>query len=351
MSEELLIKDIDREGGTQIRGVYDQPTLNRYREIWESRQELPPVVVFFDGKKHRLADGFHRAEAKATAELPLPYMLRTIAVEIFSGTQRDAIKYALSANVTHGLPRNNDDLRRAIARCLDDEEWSELSNVKIAAMCGCSESMVRKVKGERDQPELVDVLEGVCDETSHSANDEKPINTSEIRRVIQPVAPTKSSLKPTQIDPEDAEIGDVLADKQSKVLEPVELIPDCDFKVGDRVLDAEDRAGKITDIFRQGAGWYLNIKLDSGYDQKGAAELYRLQPKIEDGWASFYILVKPELMNSVATYTKKSGYQYIKLENAINSDLVISKMKSAIQSIADKEGGVVKKMIISMEDC
>jgi hypothetical protein len=350
MIQELELDQINRSGGTQIRAAYDRATIDRYKDLHEAFVELPPVIVFFDGTDYWLADGFHRVQARAeTAEIPAKEVIR-IKSEVRTGTQRDAIKYALSANVTHGLPRNNDDLRRAIVRCLDDAEWSKLSNIKIAAMCGCSESMIRKVKGEREQPE------SVCDDTSHSANVEQRVKSSELEGAAEStetalVMVAKELLKPTQIDPEDAEIGDVLADKQSKIVEPVELIPDCEFKVGDRVLDAEDRAGKVTDVFRQGAGWYLNIKLDSGYDQKGAAELYQLEPKLEDKWAEFYILVKPELMNSVATYTKKSGYQYTKLENAINDNLVLSKMRSTIQSIADKEGGVVKKMIISMEDC
>ncbi len=331
---ELELKQINRSGGTQIRAAYDRATIDRYKDLHESDSKLPPIIVFYDGTDYWLADGFHRLQAKM--ETWVTTGERTIDCDIRSGTQRNAIEYALSANADHGLPRSGEDIRRAIFRCLDDAEWSQLSNIKIAKLCGCSESMVRKVKGEREEP-------------SHSANEEQP--TSEPRPILQPVAPSKPPLQPIKIDPEDAEIGDVLADKQSKIIEPVELIPDCEFKVGDRVLDAEDRSGTVTNFFRQGAGWYLNIKLDSGYDQKGATELYRLEPKLEDKWASFYILVKPELNNSVATYTKKSGYQYTQLENAIGRDLVMSKMKSAVQSIADREGGVVKKMIISMEDC
>lgn len=342
---ELELKQINRSGGTQIRAAYDRATIDRYKDLHESDSKLPPIIVFYDGTDYWLADGFHRLQAKMETWVTTGECM--IDCDIRSGTQRNAIEYALSANADHGLPRSGEDIRRAIFRCLDDNEWSQLSNTKIAKLCGCSESMVRKVKGEREQPESTDLING--DDTSHGANNDRP--TSKPSPTLQPVAPYKPSLQPTKIDPEDAEIGDVLADKQSPIQEPVELIPDCEFKVGDRVLDAEDRSGKVTDVFRQGTGWYVNVKLNSGYDQKGAAELYRLEPKLEDKWASFYILVKPELNNSVATYTKKSGYQYTQLENAISHDLVISKMKSAIQSIADKEGGVVKKMVISMEDC
>jgi hypothetical protein len=337
MIQELELKHINRSGGTQIRAAYDRATIDRYKDLHQACVELPPVIVFFDGTVYWLADGFHRVQAKVeTVELFSKEVVR-IKSEVRSGTQREAIQYALSANADHGLPRTGDDIRRAIVRCLDDAEWSKLSNVKIASLCGCSESMVRKVKGERERP-------------SHSANDGEP--TSQPQSVVKSVPANKPSMQATQVDPEEAEIGDVLADKQSPMQEPIELIPECEFKVGDRVLDADDRAGVITNVYRRRDGWYLDIKLDSGYEQKGAVELYRFEPKLEDKWAFFYVLVKPELNNSVATLSKKSGYQYIKLNSAIgNQDLVCSKVKSSIQSIADREGGVVKKLVISLEDC
>jgi hypothetical protein len=345
MIQELQLKDINRSGGTQIRAAYDRPTIDRYKDLWEAYVELPPIIVFFDGTTYWLADGFHRVEARwemveVFAEGKKEE--RRIKSEVRTGTQRDTIQFALSANADHGLPRSPDDIRRAVTRCLDDAEWSKLTNVKIASMCRCSESMVRKMKGER--------------KPSDSTNDEAPIKKSEINRVVSsnpvPYRVSKPTPQPTEIDPEDAEIGDVLANNPSPVPEPVELIPECDFKVGDRVLDADDRAGRVTNVYRYRDGWHLELKLDSDYEQKGAVELYRLEPKLEDKWAFFYVLVKPELNNSIATFSKKNGYQYTKLDNAIgNEDLVCSKIKSSIQSIADREGGVVKKIVISLEDC
>ncbi len=335
MIQELKIEQINRSGGTQIRAAYDRPTVERYKDLHEACVELPPIIVFFDGSDYWLADGFHRVQAKIEhGEICSTEVVR-IKSEVRSGTQRDAIKYALSANANHGLPRSRDDIRRAIFRCLDDAEWSKLSNVKIASLCCCSESMIRKVKGEREQP-------------SQDADVEIP--KTKVVKSSDPVSysVSKPSLQTAQVNPDDAEIGDVLAYAQ----EPIEVIPDCEFKVGDRVLDAYDLAGRVTNVYHYRDGWHLEVKLDSGYEQRGAVELYRLEPKLEDKWAFLYVLVKPELNNSVATFSKKDGYQYFSLENAIgNKDLLCSKVKSSIQSIASREGGVVKKIVISLEDC
>ena len=46
--------------------------------------------------------------------------------------------------------RNGEDMRLAIYQCLDDPELQNLTNKQIGRICRCSESMVRKVKGERN---------------------------------------------------------------------------------------------------------------------------------------------------------------------------------------------------------
>ncbi len=49
------------------------------------------------------------------------------------------------------LPRRSgEEIRMAIAEILDDPEREHFSNIKIAAICRCSESMVRKFKDERN---------------------------------------------------------------------------------------------------------------------------------------------------------------------------------------------------------
>jgi hypothetical protein len=54
----------------------------------------------------------------------------------------------VGANANHGLKRTNADKRRAVKMLLDDEEWSQNSNVWIADKCGVDETLVRRIKEE-----------------------------------------------------------------------------------------------------------------------------------------------------------------------------------------------------------
>jgi hypothetical protein len=59
------------------------------------------------------------------------------------GSQRDAILYSVGANAAHGLKRTNADKRRAVETLLNDSEWGQWSNRKIAQVCAVDESTVR----------------------------------------------------------------------------------------------------------------------------------------------------------------------------------------------------------------
>ena len=98
--------------------------------------EFPPVVVFFDGTNHWLADGFHRVHArKKTGHGDIP-------ADIHQGTKRDAILHSLGANASHGMRRSNEDKRRAVERMLTDRQWRKWSDQDIARQCAVSAQMV-----------------------------------------------------------------------------------------------------------------------------------------------------------------------------------------------------------------
>jgi hypothetical protein len=55
-----LIKD----GGAQIRADgLNQETVHEYAEAMRGGDIFPPIIIFFDGTDHWLAEGFHRVEA------------------------------------------------------------------------------------------------------------------------------------------------------------------------------------------------------------------------------------------------------------------------------------------------
>ena len=115
-------------------------TLARYTELIQEGVELPPVTVFHDGEVYWLADGRHRLEARKR----LGYA--DIQMEVRPGTERDAQLHAFKANQSHGLPARQSDRKKIARILLDDEEWKNCSDRKIAEVSGLSHPTVGKMR-------------------------------------------------------------------------------------------------------------------------------------------------------------------------------------------------------------
>jgi uncharacterized ParB-like nuclease family protein len=130
------VDDIIVDAGTEPRCVVDPNTIEEYAEAMKSGAEFPPVVVFTDGKKTWLADGFHRLHAHDRLK-------RTkIQAEVRRGVLRDALWYALGANQKHGVRRTNADKRYCVRRVLEDRKWRRQSDSIIAQHIGVSQQFV-----------------------------------------------------------------------------------------------------------------------------------------------------------------------------------------------------------------
>ncbi|HPB77059.1 MAG TPA: ParB/RepB/Spo0J family partition protein, partial [Chromatiaceae bacterium] len=68
----------------QRETLIDGAVLNDYAEAMTAGSVFPPIVVFYDGTVHWLADGYHRLEAADEAGL------KEITAEVRPGTKRDA---------------------------------------------------------------------------------------------------------------------------------------------------------------------------------------------------------------------------------------------------------------------
>lgn len=139
---EIDINLIEATSDTQSRVGLDENTIAEYAEAMEGGASFPPIVLFFDGDKYCLGDGFHRVYACKRANLG------TIAAFVHAGSRRDALLYSAGANALHGLRRSNADKRRAVEILLRDEEWSKWSDREIARRCGVSDRMVNKLRAE-----------------------------------------------------------------------------------------------------------------------------------------------------------------------------------------------------------
>ena len=143
MTERLPLAHINIEDSPQIRAMNSYGTIGEYAEAYREGATFPPVVVFFDGTDHWLADGFHRTRAAQMAGL------EDIDADVRPGTRRDAILYAAGANATHGLRRANADKRRAVELLLSDPEWSQWSDREIARRAQVHHQLVARLRAER----------------------------------------------------------------------------------------------------------------------------------------------------------------------------------------------------------
>lgn len=134
-----LIQD---DPASQPRESLDDATVERYADAMAEGQNFPPVVLYFDGTNYWLADGWHRREAARRLQRV------SINAEVHPGTRRDAMLYAAGANATHGLPRSNEDKRRAVMMLLRDAEWSQWSDREIARRTQTSQPFVSGLRRE-----------------------------------------------------------------------------------------------------------------------------------------------------------------------------------------------------------
>jgi len=62
-SDALSVSAVSIDGGTQTRDRLNDDVISDYAEAIGSGATFPPVVVYYDGDRYWLADGFHRFHA------------------------------------------------------------------------------------------------------------------------------------------------------------------------------------------------------------------------------------------------------------------------------------------------
>lgn len=142
-TQNLSLESINLYGGTQARVTTSDEAISSYAEEMTQGAVFPPIIVFFDGATHWLADGFHRYLAvKRNGGT-------TIAAEVETGGRLEALRHALGANATNGVYRNSADKRNAVEVAL--EEWPEQANPVIADICKVSVDLVRRTRTQLTQ--------------------------------------------------------------------------------------------------------------------------------------------------------------------------------------------------------
>ena len=138
MPQKIPISKIVTDAGTQVRAALNESVVADYAEAMADGVKFPPIIVFHDGNRYLVADGFHRVMAA------LRNGAEQIECDVRKGGKPDALKFALGCNAHHGLRRTNADKRHAVGMAL--KEFGKFSDTTLAEMCAVNRELVAEVR-------------------------------------------------------------------------------------------------------------------------------------------------------------------------------------------------------------
>jgi hypothetical protein len=145
------LKSLTFDAAYQMRAeLVNEDTALKYSELMADGVLFPPIYVADTGVKLVVFSGFNRGRAYELAKI------KEVPVIVWKMTERDAKKWALRQNGSHGKTRTDRDIRKAINTLLDDADL--LSEVHksggqraIAAAVGVSNGALWRALEERGQ--------------------------------------------------------------------------------------------------------------------------------------------------------------------------------------------------------
>lgn len=187
------LSEIRVDGGTQPRTGLNEAVVQEYAEAMLAGDEFPKMVCFWDGASRLLASGFHRYFAhKAAGSVE-------VEVEQYTGTRRDALLYAVGTNYDHGLRLSHEDKRKAVRLVLEDAEWGQWTDRRIAEVTNTSPTFVGKVRASLKPAEpAASVHVDTCEAGPSVHVDTKP----EVRKAVRGGKEMEVKVKPRAAEPE-----------------------------------------------------------------------------------------------------------------------------------------------------
>lgn len=160
MLETLKLAEIIT-GHTQFRAAENPATVAEYAEAMQAGETFPPIVVWRVGAELHLSDGYHRLAALRKLDRA------TVEADVREGSALDLFEHALGANARHGLPRTQEDKRKAVRAALAHPELSKRSDTQISKLCGVSQPFVsglrRTLSGSSTPPKKPQDIEQILD--------------------------------------------------------------------------------------------------------------------------------------------------------------------------------------------
>jgi len=134
-----MLKDINLTGSPHVREAVQTSVAEEYAEQYkEKKHGMPDPVLFKVGKEYLIGDGLHRVTAMNLV------CLKAAVFDVREGTRADCVKFALTANINHGLRRSNADKRQGVRCAL--MEFPDYSDETIASVAAVDRSMVPDIR-------------------------------------------------------------------------------------------------------------------------------------------------------------------------------------------------------------
>lgn len=183
--QRVALNQIVFDAGTQVREALDPDHVAAIAEAMTEGADIPPIVLFHDGSRYYIGDGFHRYMAAKRNDW------REIDAEVHAGTRADALWFGLGANRKNGKNMTPADKRHAILLAL--KEWPDRSANQIAQQIGCGQQYVSRIREEvtpmRNLPSRVTGKDGKSYPASRAS---RPATEPTI--LPDPPAPSRSAI-------------------------------------------------------------------------------------------------------------------------------------------------------------
>ena len=180
----ISISNLRTDVNTQSRAAINQKMVTKYAEDMQRGEKFPPIIIFQEGENNYIGDGHHRVYACIKIGAP------SIECEVNTGGVRQAKLYSTGSNFDHGLTRSNADKERAVAMLLDDIEYGEWPDEKIARHVHVSPHTVKAIRARLDKPgkatKKVAVGEQIRDRSSTYKEKEEPVAEPAAEQEVEP---------------------------------------------------------------------------------------------------------------------------------------------------------------------
>lgn len=180
---------------TGIRSATDEQVVAEYADRMTAGDKFPPIVLFREGDKYHVSDGFHRIAAADKIGA------KDIEAEVRDGSLKEALWHALGANRKHGHRLTASDVARAIEIAL--REFPSKSQTMIAEQIGCNQSTVSRVREQLMQAHKLtppDRTTGKDGKSRPSSRKRRPRKTAKADTEQKPVGGSEAKLKPASTD-------------------------------------------------------------------------------------------------------------------------------------------------------